>query len=173
MKGHRKAGSRIEKEKTKVTTMNRLDCALLLGGDGVGDGITKYGTSPAASNSRGATPAEARAIAKEAYIWGYALVDDHRIQYPYFIDKTIPNTRATGTRSATTRGSTRRPTRRSRRSTPTRSIRSSAWTCATSRSSSPCRRSRRSATTAAASSTSGAIATCSAPAPPATMPAAS
>ena len=36
----------------------------------------------------GVTPAEARAIAKEAYIWGYALVDDHRIQYPYFIDKS-------------------------------------------------------------------------------------
>jgi hypothetical protein len=36
------------------------------------------------------TPAEARAIAKEAYIWGYALVDDHRIQYPYFIDKGHP-----------------------------------------------------------------------------------
>ena len=33
---------------------------------------------------------EARAIAKEAYIWGYALVDDHRIQYPYFIDKSHP-----------------------------------------------------------------------------------
>jgi hypothetical protein len=25
-----------------------------------------------------ATPAEARALAKQAYIWGYALVDDHR-----------------------------------------------------------------------------------------------
>jgi hypothetical protein len=32
------------------------------------------------------TPAEARAIAKEAYIWGYAIVDDYRIQYNYFID---------------------------------------------------------------------------------------
>jgi hypothetical protein len=36
------------------------------------------------------TPEKARAIAKEAYIWGYALVDDHRIQYAYFIDKTNP-----------------------------------------------------------------------------------
>jgi hypothetical protein len=36
------------------------------------------------------TPAEARAIAKEAYIWGYALVDDYRIQYNYFIDKSNP-----------------------------------------------------------------------------------
>lgn len=36
------------------------------------------------------TPDEARRIAKEAYIWGYALVDDHRIQYAYFVDDTNP-----------------------------------------------------------------------------------
>lgn len=36
------------------------------------------------------TPAEARAIAKEAYIWGYAIVDDYRVQYNYFIDKSDP-----------------------------------------------------------------------------------
>jgi hypothetical protein len=33
------------------------------------------------------TPAEVRAIAKEAYIYGYPLVDSYRIQYAYFIDK--------------------------------------------------------------------------------------
>ena len=33
------------------------------------------------------TPAEARAIAKEAYIYGYPLVDSYRIQYAYFVDK--------------------------------------------------------------------------------------
>jgi len=38
----------------------------------------------------GVTAAEARAIAKEAYIWGYAIVDDYRIQYNYFIDKSHP-----------------------------------------------------------------------------------
>jgi hypothetical protein len=43
-----------------------------------------------AKKGEGVTPAEARAIGKEAYIWGYALVDDHRIQYPYFIDKSHP-----------------------------------------------------------------------------------
>lgn len=32
------------------------------------------------------TPAEARAIAKEAYIYGYPLVDSYRIQYAYFVD---------------------------------------------------------------------------------------
>ncbi|MDX1298648.1 MAG: DUF1254 domain-containing protein [Pseudomonas sp.] len=32
------------------------------------------------------TPEEARAIAKEAYIYGYPLVDSYRIQYAYFVD---------------------------------------------------------------------------------------
>lgn len=79
-------------------------------------------------------PAEARAIAKEVYIWGYALVDDHRIQYTYFIDKSNPEYKGDGTRSATTLVSTRRTTRQSRRSTPTRSTRSLVWMCAMNRS---------------------------------------
>ncbi|QDS89177.1 hypothetical protein EC9_33740 [Rosistilla ulvae] len=33
------------------------------------------------------TPEEARAIAKEAYIYGFPLVDSYRIQYAYFVDK--------------------------------------------------------------------------------------
>ncbi len=33
------------------------------------------------------TAAEATAIAKEAYIYGYPLVDSYRIQYAYFVDK--------------------------------------------------------------------------------------
>ena len=33
------------------------------------------------------SPAEARAIAKEAYIYGYPMVDSYRIQYAYFVDK--------------------------------------------------------------------------------------
>ena len=42
-----------------------------------------------ATNSHAAevTPAEARAIAKEAYIYGYPMVDSYRIQYAYFADK--------------------------------------------------------------------------------------
>jgi hypothetical protein len=35
----------------------------------------------------GVTPAEARAIAREAYIYGYPLVDSYRIQYGYFVDR--------------------------------------------------------------------------------------
>lgn len=35
-------------------------------------------------------PGEARAIAKEAYIYGFPLVDHYRIQFSYFIDKGSP-----------------------------------------------------------------------------------
>jgi hypothetical protein len=36
------------------------------------------------------TPDEARAIAKEAYIYGFPLVDSYRIQYAYFVDHNDP-----------------------------------------------------------------------------------
>ena len=41
----------------------------------------------AASAQIGITPAEARAIAKEAYVYGFPLVDSYRIQYDYFVDR--------------------------------------------------------------------------------------
>jgi hypothetical protein len=34
------------------------------------------------------SPAEARAIAKEAYIYGYPLVDNYRVEYAYFVDRS-------------------------------------------------------------------------------------
>ena len=40
------------------------------------------------------TPAEARAIAKEAYSYGFPLVDNYRIQYSYFVDKNNPEYKA-------------------------------------------------------------------------------
>lgn len=40
------------------------------------------------------TPAEARAIAKEAYIYGFPMVDNMRVQYAYFIDKKDPDYKA-------------------------------------------------------------------------------
>ena len=36
------------------------------------------------------SPDEARAIAKEAYIYGFPMVDSYRIQYAYFVDKADP-----------------------------------------------------------------------------------
>src|SRR5882672_4301476 len=40
------------------------------------------------------TPAEVRAIAKEAYIYGFPMVDNYRIQYTYFADSTGPEFKA-------------------------------------------------------------------------------
>src|SRR5580698_8623865 len=40
------------------------------------------------------TPAEARAIAKEAYIYGYPLVDNYRAEYDYFVDRGSPEFKA-------------------------------------------------------------------------------
>ena len=40
------------------------------------------------------TPDEARAIAKEAYIYGFPLVDNYRIQYGYFVDTKNPEYKA-------------------------------------------------------------------------------
>ncbi len=36
------------------------------------------------------TPEQARAIAKEAYIYGFPMVDNYRVQYSYFVDKQDP-----------------------------------------------------------------------------------
>jgi hypothetical protein len=48
----------------------------------------------AARAQSGVSPAEARAIAKEAYIYGYPMVDSYRIQYAYFVDSTNPQYKA-------------------------------------------------------------------------------
>lgn len=40
------------------------------------------------------SPAEARAIAKEAYIYGFPLVDSYRVQYAYFVDEKDPEYKA-------------------------------------------------------------------------------
>jgi hypothetical protein len=37
-----------------------------------------------------ATPAELRQILKEAYVYGFPMVDSYRIQYSYFVDETNP-----------------------------------------------------------------------------------
>ncbi len=51
--------------------------------------LLAFGIAALALNSAAAqsiTPGEARAIAKEAYIYGFPLVDSYRIQYSYFVD---------------------------------------------------------------------------------------
>lgn len=47
----------------------------------IGLPLSAYSAEPAV------TPEEARAIAKEAYIYGYPLVDSYRIQHAYFVDQ--------------------------------------------------------------------------------------
>ena len=47
------------------------------------------------------SPAEARAIAKEAYIYGFPMVDGYRIQYAYFVDRNNPEFKRRGTKSTT------------------------------------------------------------------------
>jgi len=42
----------------------------------------------------GLTPAEARAIAKDAYIYGFPLVDSYRVQHSYFVDRGSPEFKA-------------------------------------------------------------------------------
>jgi hypothetical protein len=61
------------------------------------------------------TKEEARAIAKDAYIYGFPLVDNYRIQYGYFVDTT------------TFLAYTRQRIRRFKRPTPIRPIPLSAW----------------------------------------------
>jgi hypothetical protein len=48
----------------------------------------------AASAQADITPAEARAIAKEAYIYGEPIVDNYRIQHAYFVDRADPEFKA-------------------------------------------------------------------------------
>ncbi|TPG67763.1 DUF1254 domain-containing protein [Pseudomonas arsenicoxydans] len=45
---------------------------------------------PAVQAQAGVSPEEARTIAKEAYIYGYPMVDNYRIQYGYFVDHQNP-----------------------------------------------------------------------------------
>ena len=47
-------------------------------------------TEPAKAPSAGITPEQTSAIAKEAYIYGFPMVDSYRIQYAYFVDSASP-----------------------------------------------------------------------------------
>jgi hypothetical protein len=51
-------------------------------------------TNESVSPAHPITPAQARAIAKEAYVYGFPLVDSYRIQYAYFVDRENPEFKA-------------------------------------------------------------------------------
>lgn len=48
------------------------------------------GTSAPPPAAAAVTPEAARAIAKEAYIYGFPMVDSYRVQYAYFVNKQDP-----------------------------------------------------------------------------------
>jgi hypothetical protein len=48
----------------------------------------------AAQAQAGVSPEDARAIAKEAYIYGFPIVDNYRIQHAYWVDKATPEYKA-------------------------------------------------------------------------------
>src|SRR5439155_23077541 len=50
--------------------------------------------TPADSSAVALTKEEARSIATEAYIYGFPLVDNYRIQYGYFVDRQNPEFKA-------------------------------------------------------------------------------
>jgi hypothetical protein len=52
------------------------------------------GLLPGGALGADVTPAEGRAIAKEAYIYGFPIVDNYRIQYTYFEDSKNPEFKA-------------------------------------------------------------------------------
>jgi hypothetical protein len=54
------------------------------------DGSEEPTTSPSTPAPAGVTPDQARAIAKDAYIYGFPMVDNYRVQYGYFVDKQDP-----------------------------------------------------------------------------------
>lgn len=50
---------------------------------------------PAGAPASSVTAEEARAIAKDAYIYGFPLVDSYRIQHSYFVDRSSPEFKTT------------------------------------------------------------------------------
>lgn len=47
-------------------------------------------SSPPPPTPAAVTPEQARAIAKEAYVYGFPMVDDYRVMYSYFVNKDDP-----------------------------------------------------------------------------------
>ncbi|GAB3224060.1 DUF1254 domain-containing protein [Mycolicibacterium hippocampi] len=51
---------------------------------------TDTSAPPPTESAAAVTPDEVRAIAKEAYVYGFPVVDNYRVQYTYFVDKQDP-----------------------------------------------------------------------------------
>ena len=64
--------------------------ALLVSCSKPGDPAVVSSTNPSPATAPPPTAEQARAIAKEAYIWGFPMVDNYRVMYSYFVDKDDP-----------------------------------------------------------------------------------
>ena len=64
----------------------KMSCTIL--------GVVLFAGASFAQVQKGVSPTEARAIAKEAYIYGFPMVDSYRIQYDYFQDSKNPEFKA-------------------------------------------------------------------------------
>jgi hypothetical protein len=71
-----------------VTSFNAQTAARLLGALAFAAAALVLTAAPASADQL--SPDEARAIAKEATIYGFPLVDSYRIQYSYFVDRGDP-----------------------------------------------------------------------------------
>jgi len=52
------------------------------------------GALPGTADAQPVSPEQARAIAKDAYVYGYPIVDSYRILYSYFVDRSSPEYKA-------------------------------------------------------------------------------
>jgi hypothetical protein len=62
----------------------------LIAGCSTKEGSKETSAPPPPPSPAAVTPDQARAIAKEAYIYGFPLVDNYRVQYAYFVNKEDP-----------------------------------------------------------------------------------
>ncbi|MDT5019458.1 MAG: hypothetical protein QOD39_5618, partial [Mycobacterium sp.] len=64
--------------------------ALLAACNTKGSEVTPKSPPPPPPSPAAVTPEQARAIAKEAYMYGFPMVDNYRVQYAYFVNKENP-----------------------------------------------------------------------------------
>ena len=81
------------------------------------------------------SPKEARQIAKEAYVYGFPIVDNYRVNHSFFVDRKSPEFKAPWNQLNNTARVFTPDDTSIQTPTPTRPTPSSAPTCAPSRSS--------------------------------------
>ncbi|MFD0982559.1 DUF1254 domain-containing protein [Tropicimonas aquimaris] len=76
--GEAQPGQKLEEAMERQSSLRRLLASMTLG----------LILAPTGIFAQNVSPDEARAIAKDAYIFGYPLVENYRIQYTYFVDQS-------------------------------------------------------------------------------------